>query len=167
MHHSHIFLAINTEQKTVPRSLVFDLYGIASESVIDPAAVRARDIATYLNEFPEPQVPKHFEMIIKSGLRQVIKEYLLDTSDLYLFDPDHAILAYPLRAIQIAYKKLLALKSHVLKSDEISYLCQLFSDMNGRPLPEIHKLLTPEPPEEYLIQLAAKTPRTPRKSKRK
>jgi len=45
-----IFLAINTEQKTVPRSLVFDLYGIASESVIDPAAVRARDIATYLNE---------------------------------------------------------------------------------------------------------------------
>lgn len=48
-----IFLAINTEQKTVPRSLVFDLYGIASESVIDPAAERARDISTYLNETEE------------------------------------------------------------------------------------------------------------------
>jgi len=48
-----IFLAINTEQKTVPRSLVFDLYGIASESVIDPAAERARDISTYLNEIEE------------------------------------------------------------------------------------------------------------------
>jgi DNA sulfur modification protein DndB len=48
-----IFLAINTEQKTVPRSLVFDLYGIASESVIDSAALRARDIATYLNENEE------------------------------------------------------------------------------------------------------------------
>jgi len=48
-----IFLAINTEQKTVPRSLVFDLYGIASKSVIDPAAERARDIATYLNETEE------------------------------------------------------------------------------------------------------------------
>jgi DGQHR domain-containing protein len=45
-----IFLAINTEQKPVPLSLVFDLYGIASESVIDRAAVRARDIAIYLNE---------------------------------------------------------------------------------------------------------------------
>ncbi len=45
-----IFLAINTEQKTVPPSLVFDLYGIASDSVIDPAAARARDIAIYLNE---------------------------------------------------------------------------------------------------------------------
>ena len=48
-----IFLSINTEQKTVPRSLVFDLYGVASEPVIDPAAVRARDIATFLNEASE------------------------------------------------------------------------------------------------------------------
>jgi DGQHR domain-containing protein len=45
-----IFLSINTEQKTVPRSLVFDLYGVASEPVVDPAAVRARDIALSLNE---------------------------------------------------------------------------------------------------------------------
>lgn len=48
-----IFLSINTEQKPVPRSLVFDLYGEASEPVIDPAAVRARDIATFLNEAEE------------------------------------------------------------------------------------------------------------------
>lgn len=48
-----IFLSINTEQKPVPRSLVFDLYGEASEPVIDPAAVRARDIATFLNETEE------------------------------------------------------------------------------------------------------------------
>lgn len=45
-----IFLSINTEQKTAPRSLVFDLYGLASEPTIDPAATRARDIAIYLNE---------------------------------------------------------------------------------------------------------------------
>jgi DGQHR domain-containing protein len=48
-----IFLAINTEQKTVPPSLVFDLYGIASESVIDPAVLRARDIAIHLNEMED------------------------------------------------------------------------------------------------------------------
>lgn len=45
-----IFLSINTEQKPVPRSLVFDLYGIASEPIVDPAAVRARDICSFLNE---------------------------------------------------------------------------------------------------------------------
>lgn len=50
-----IFLSINTEQKPVPRSLVFDLYGIASGELVDPSAVRSRDIAMYLNE--EEQSP--------------------------------------------------------------------------------------------------------------
>ena len=45
-----IFLSINTEQKPVQRSLVFDLYDVASAHVVDPAAVRARDIAERLNE---------------------------------------------------------------------------------------------------------------------
>ena len=47
-----LFVSINTEQKPVPKSLVFDLYGLTSESVVDLAAVRARDIAVYLNEEP-------------------------------------------------------------------------------------------------------------------
>lgn len=45
-----IFLSINTEQKPVDRSLVYDLYGVASKEIVDPAAERARDIANYLNE---------------------------------------------------------------------------------------------------------------------
>jgi len=47
---ANIFLSINTEQKPVPRSLVFDLYGVASEYVIDEPALRAKDIADRLNE---------------------------------------------------------------------------------------------------------------------
>jgi DGQHR domain-containing protein len=45
-----IFLSINTEQKPVHRSLVFDLYKVASDYIVDPAAVRAGDLATELNE---------------------------------------------------------------------------------------------------------------------
>jgi DGQHR domain-containing protein len=45
-----IFLSINTEQKPAPRSLVFDLYQVASPHVVDQAVVRARDIAAKLNE---------------------------------------------------------------------------------------------------------------------
>lgn len=45
-----IFLSINTEQKPVARSLVFDLFGIASEEFVDPAALRARDIAMNLHQ---------------------------------------------------------------------------------------------------------------------
>jgi DGQHR domain-containing protein len=48
-----IFLSINTEQKSVPRSLVFDLYGVASEPMIDPVGERARDIAYFLNDATE------------------------------------------------------------------------------------------------------------------
>jgi DGQHR domain-containing protein len=48
-----IFLSINTEQKSVARSLVYDLYGISSELTSDPAIVRARDIAEHLNENQE------------------------------------------------------------------------------------------------------------------
>ncbi|MEZ8747261.1 DGQHR domain-containing protein [Vibrio atlanticus] len=44
-----IFIAINTEQKPAPKSLVYDLYGIGSEVAIDHAAARARDIAAVLN----------------------------------------------------------------------------------------------------------------------
>lgn len=45
-----IFLSINTEQKTVSRSLVFDLFGIASDALVDHVAVRARDVAMFLHE---------------------------------------------------------------------------------------------------------------------
>ena len=50
---ANIFLAINTEQKPVSRSLVFDLYGVASEHLIDHIALRAKDIASVLNEAEE------------------------------------------------------------------------------------------------------------------
>ncbi len=59
-----IFLSINTEQKPVPRSLVYDLYGIASEPVVDPASVRARDIVVALNE---TQDSPYFELIKMPG----------------------------------------------------------------------------------------------------
>lgn len=48
-----IFLAINTEQKPVPPSLVYDLYGVASVEMVDIAAIRARDIVMFLHEEEE------------------------------------------------------------------------------------------------------------------
>lgn len=62
-----LFLAINTEQKPVPRSLVFDLYGIASEEIIDKDAFRARDVAMSLHE--DPSSP-YYELIKLPGAPQ-------------------------------------------------------------------------------------------------
>jgi DNA sulfur modification protein DndB len=47
---ANIFLSINTEQRPVPRTLVYDLYEIADDHLIDAAAARARDIAYALHE---------------------------------------------------------------------------------------------------------------------
>lgn len=49
---AEIFLNINTEQKPVPRSLIFDLFGIV-ESDKEHAINRSRDIAIELNENEE------------------------------------------------------------------------------------------------------------------
>lgn len=60
-----IFLSINEEQKPAPRSLVFDLFGLASSELVDPAAVRARDIALMLNE--EATSPYNGEIKLPGG----------------------------------------------------------------------------------------------------
>ncbi|QMS91011.1 hypothetical protein HUN01_26765 [Nostoc edaphicum CCNP1411] len=100
-----------------------------------------REDANYkIAKFYEPNIPEHFKKIVEFGVRKSIKEYLLDKSDLYLFDQDHAILAYPLRSIQLVYKKIKATGNFQLQDDELHYLCQLFNDKNG-PIPEIHKML--------------------------
>jgi hypothetical protein len=92
-----------------------------------------REQANYkIAKFSEPQVPKHFEKIINSGLRRAIHDYLTDSLNLYLFQPDHAILAYPLKTIQITYNKILATGNMAFVEDELKYLCQLFHDDKGQ-----------------------------------
>lgn len=61
---ANIFLSINTEQKPVPRSLVYDLYQLAGDNMIDPVINRARDIVDFLNE--DPNSP-YYEQIKKPG----------------------------------------------------------------------------------------------------
>jgi DNA sulfur modification protein DndB len=57
---ARIFLSINTEQRPVPKSLVFDLYGVTGADLMDASAIRAGDIVTYLNEPGQP-----YEELIK------------------------------------------------------------------------------------------------------
>lgn len=45
-----IFISINTEQKPVPRSLVYDLFSEASDYIADLGVQRATDLARFLDE---------------------------------------------------------------------------------------------------------------------
>lgn len=110
------------------------------EKPLDWLMIKREEANYKIAKFYEPNIPEHFKKIAAFGVRQSIKEYLLDKSDLYLFDQEHAILAYPLRSIQLVYKKIRATGNFELQDDEINYLCQLFNDKNG-PIPESHKML--------------------------
>jgi DNA sulfur modification protein DndB len=46
---ARIFISINTEQRPAPKSLVFDLYGVAASDLMDPSAIRAGDIISHLS----------------------------------------------------------------------------------------------------------------------
>ncbi|MDY0085945.1 MAG: DGQHR domain-containing protein [Bacteroidales bacterium] len=46
---AEIFISINTEQKTVPKSLIYDLYGLMNISAKDFSVERGTDIAKILN----------------------------------------------------------------------------------------------------------------------
>jgi hypothetical protein len=100
-----------------------------------------REEANYKNaKFIEPLIPNHFKIIVNLGVRRVIKEYLLDSSYLYSFDSDHAILAYPLKVVQIAYNRINLIDRSLFPKDDVNYLCKLFNDQNG-PIPEIFNWL--------------------------
>lgn len=81
---AEIFLNINTEQKPVPKSLIYDLFGLV-ESDKDHAVNRAKDIAIELNENEEspyyklirfPGSPVGYGIIDLSSFVTSLKTYL-------------------------------------------------------------------------------------------
>jgi hypothetical protein len=100
-----------------------------------------REEANYRNaKFWEPTIPKHFEKIVAAGVRRAINMYLSDTTEFYLFDPDYAMLAYPLSTLKYAFQKLDTFIDVALSNDDIRYLRQLFRDQDG-PIPGMYNLI--------------------------
>ena len=97
-----------------------------------------REIANYKNSrFWEPGVPDYFKKIFDIGIRKSINGYFTDF-DLYAFDPEHAILAYPIKSLKIAYE-LLDARGKKWEIDDKKYIMNLFKDNNG-PLTEICRI---------------------------
>ena len=81
---AEIFLNINTEQKPVPKSLIYDLFGVV-ESEKEHAINRAKDIATELNDNEEspyyklikfPGSPTGYGIVDLSSFVSTLKNYL-------------------------------------------------------------------------------------------
>lgn len=100
-----------------------------------------REEANYhIAKFSEPQVPAHLDRIVQSGVRLAMKEYMTPGGDPFVFDPDHAILAYPARIMARGIERNKASGCWIASADELRYLKRLFKDSHG-PIPELYALL--------------------------
>ena len=91
-----------------------------------------REQANYkVPKYSEPDVPKHLKSFTSSlgSSRSTLCTYLDDFSDLYTYDPDHAIVAMPLKTIGLAIQAL-QVSGCQFEDEDICYLVGLLSE-NG------------------------------------
>lgn len=97
-----------------------------------------REEANYTSaRFSEPTAPGHFNVAAREGIRKILTAYVCDSSYLYSFDPDHAMLALPVEALKLALKEFSARGGSLqFGTDDRQYLASLFFDKSG-PLSEV------------------------------
>ncbi len=96
--------------------------------------------ANYRNAgFGEPSVPPHLVEVQAIGVRLAVEAYLTDDQNLYLFDPDHAMLAFPLRCLRFAHDAL-TLSGKNLEFSRQTFLNSVFRDKNG-PIQRLRSLV--------------------------
>lgn len=97
-----------------------------------------RETANYGHpRFSEPNCAREFEYIAANGLRKSLNAYLAESLFLYVFDPDHAMLAYPLRTLQLIGNQLLSAAIPTgLTVDEQRFLKARTKD-NGDTIPAL------------------------------
>lgn len=92
-----------------------------------------REEVNYKNaRFHEPATPPFFKKIASGNLRHLLLAYISDNGATFAFDPDHAILALPIAAIQAAKTAFAAMgPPAVLAADDAKFLAGLFRDRHG------------------------------------
>jgi hypothetical protein len=92
-----------------------------------------REEVNYKNaKFHEPAAPLFFKKIASENIRHLLLAYIKDNSASFAFDPDHAILALPIAAIQAAKVSFAAkIPPAVMTDDDVKFLVGLFRDRHG------------------------------------
>ena len=97
-----------------------------------------REEANYTRaRFSEPEVPAHFAIVARMGIRKVFAAYVRDGNYLYSFDQQHAMLALPVEALKLSLSEFSARASPLqLNTVDRQYLASLFVDKSG-PLADV------------------------------
>jgi hypothetical protein len=94
--------------------------------------VNRREDANYgQGRFADPRAPDHFLRVTQLGFRRALNAYLNEASSLYVFDPDHAMIAFPLAALLRARAELRS-KNFQVEIESGRFLSGLGRDRSGR-----------------------------------
>jgi len=92
-----------------------------------------REKANYkLARFEEPDCPSILKFIADIGVRKATEAYLSQKDFLYVFDPDHAIVAYPLKALEMTGSKMKSFMPPISYANaNVGFLHNNVKDKNG------------------------------------
>jgi hypothetical protein len=94
--------------------------------------IEKRESANYGQaRFSEPDCGSEFNFVLANGIRKTINGYLEEASLIYVFDPDHAMIAYPLRALGFVGNQLFAAGVIQVDGNEQGFLKSVAKDKTG------------------------------------
>jgi hypothetical protein len=103
--------------------------------------INRREEANYAaGRFEDPSCPPHFGSVVRVGVRKATAGYIADHTYLYAFDPDHAMLAFPIEVLKatLAHPRINLVSNTGIDSQR--FFRSIFADRSG-PLVDIIALL--------------------------
>jgi hypothetical protein len=103
--------------------------------------VTKREEANYKTvKFSEPSPPTHFANVDRHGVRRLVGNYVSDETHLFTFDPDHAMLAFPIETMKLALDAFRKAETPGLMSTDTAFLASQCFDRAG-PIAEFRRLI--------------------------
>jgi hypothetical protein len=91
-----------------------------------------REASNYrIPRFSEPVAPEHFKHVAAYGIRRLVTTYVADTTDVYTFDAEHAMLALPISALLETGTFAKGLGTVRIDEDELNLLTTECCDERG------------------------------------
>lgn len=135
--------AIKSESRGGTHGLVINMFGvyvpnhlllsqpIGGVEALKWMKARREEVNYGTARYLEPSIPRWMERISHTGLRKSLNAYIEDTTFLYAFDEDHAVLAFPILAIRSLIGDM-AGQGKELSDEDIQFLSKKVTDESGQ-----------------------------------
>jgi hypothetical protein len=101
---------------------------IGTEDALEWMIARREEANYTIARFGDPVPPAHFRLHSRLSVRRFLAQYMADNRHLYTFDPDHAMIAFPLQVILAD----LAHSGAICTEEEKRHLLSVLCDRHGR-----------------------------------